>query len=216
MKIAALTFLIVTVLSTGNCRPSHLYQRTEKRTADDEVTDAQKDKEEIQKLMQQVLRWSESNESIVLLPALTDNKDSIYIGFDLNKLKVNLVKLRETGFFTNEFIENYNHIIQNLDRKLRNKEFELWFVGDLPPFKFANDINPWCLCQGYSSNDFHDIEIINLNSKSGELIWKWKKDSDWKDFKFRVIKEDNKWKISYMEGFDYKESIGKDGEIKRN
>lgn len=188
-------------------------QGIEKQSKNIEVVDIQEDKEYIQNLLQQVLEWSESKESIDLLPVLTDAKDSIYIGFDTIKLKENLLKLRETNFFTSEFIENYNQIILTLDRKLRSKEFNEWLVGDLPTFKFNNGINPWCFCQGYSSKEFGHVEIIKIDNKSGELIWKWGNNSSWRDFKFEVIKEDNKWKISYMEGFDYKESIKKDGEI---
>jgi len=212
MKNNILTFLIVTVFSVSSCVNAQNKQKTEQQTKNIEVTDVQKDKEEIQKLIQQVLNWSESKESIDLLPVLTDNKDSIYIGFDMNKLKANIKKLRESNFFTNEFIENYNQIILTLEGKLRTKEL-VWLVGDLPPFKFANGINPWCLCQGFSSEQFDAVEIIKIDSKSGELMWNWKKDTDWMDFKFSVEKENNKWKISYMQGFDYKESTKKDGEI---
>jgi hypothetical protein len=31
--------------------------------------------------------------------------------------------------------------------------------------------------------------------------------------RFRVVKEAGKWKISYLEGFDFKESTRKDGEL---
>ena len=117
-----------------------------------------------------------------------------------------LHKLRQTGFFASEFIENYDQIIGTLDRKIRNKEFDEWLVGDLPTFNFVNDISPWCLCQGFTPEDFGDIEILKINSISGEMVWKWKRGSSWNDFKFRVTREDNKWKISYMEGFDLNES----------
>lgn len=213
MKNNILTFLIVTVFSISSCVNAQNKQKTEQQTENIEVTVVQKDKEEMQKLIQQALIWSESKESIDLLPVLTDSKDSIYIGFDMDKLKENLYKLKVAGFFSAEFIENYNQIILTLDRKLRNKEYIEWLVGDLPPFKFANDIAPWCLCQGFSSEQFDDVEIIKIDSKSGELMWNWKKGTDWMDFKFSVVKEEDKWKISYMQGFDYKESTKKDGEI---
>ena len=133
----------------------------------------------------------------------------------MEKLKTNLEKLRETGFFATEFIENYNQILITLDRKLRNKEFEFesWFVGDLPIFKFANGSNPWCFCQGYSESQLNGIEIIKLNDKSGELKCKWTEGSSWIDFKFNVVKEDNKWKISYMQGFDFEEGTKSSSEI---
>ena len=203
MKYFGLITLILGLTFYGCSHNKPKTDKSEKQTEELEATEVLKNREEIQKLIRQVLIWSDSKGTIDLLPALSDKKDSAYIGFDLDKLKVNLDKLRQTGFFATEFIENYNQIILTLDRKLRNKEFEDWLVGDLPTFNFVNDINPWCLCQDFSPEDFADVEIIKINSISGELKWKWQKGSSWDDFIFRVKKEDNKWKISYLEGFDF-------------
>jgi hypothetical protein len=180
------------------------------------------DKQEIQNLIRKVLNWGESKNSINLLPTLTDSKDSIYVGFDLEKLSVNLKKLKETNFFSSGFIDNYNQIILTLDKRLRNEEFNKWLVGDLPTFGFANDIGPWCLCQDVpydKPNPWNLVEvvIINLNNEKGKLYWKWGKPElngapGWKEFtyKFDVEKENGKWKVSYLQGFDFKESIRKD------
>jgi hypothetical protein len=177
------------------------------------------DKQEIQDLIRKVLSWSESKNSINLLPALTDSRDSAYIGFDLEKLKVNLGKLKATSFFSSGFIENYNQIILTLDKGLRNNEYGKWSLGELPTFVFANDVDPWCDCQDNLSWSLVEVEIVNLNNKKGELYWKWgkaeldKSSPDWKEFryKFGVEKENGKWKISYLQGFDFKESTRKDG-----
>jgi hypothetical protein len=181
------------------------------------------DKQEIQSLIRKALNWSESKNSFDLLPALTDSKDSTYVGFDLEKLKVNLEVLKATNFFSAAFIDNYNQIILTLDKKIRNNEFEKWSVGELPTFSFANDVDPWSLCQDVPYDkpnpwDLVEVKIINLDSKKGELSWKWGKPElngspDWKDFtyKFNVEKENDKWKISYLQGFDFKASTQKDG-----
>jgi hypothetical protein len=133
-------------------------------------------------------------------------------------LKVNLEKLRAANFFSAGFIENYNQIILTLDKKFKNKEFGKWSTGELPPFSFANDVSPWCDCQDNLSWDLVEVKIINLNNEKGELYWTWGKselngDASWKAFsyKFGVEKENGKWKISYLQGFDFKESTRKDG-----
>jgi hypothetical protein len=125
----------------------------------------------------------------------------------MKRLKENLNKLEQTGFFSKDFIENYNHIIRTIDKKLRNKELEEWHIGDLPTFNFINGINPWCQCQGFSKENVGNVEIIKIDNSSGDLKWQWEKGSSWQDFIVRVVKENNKWKITYMEGFDYKECI---------
>ena len=62
------------------------------------LPDDHKDKDEIQALLRQMLKWADSKKEIDLLPALS--KDSICIGFDFGKENQNLEKLRKTGFFT--------------------------------------------------------------------------------------------------------------------
>jgi hypothetical protein len=60
---------------------------------------------EIRDLIRQTLTWADSKKSIDLTPMIADNKDSIYIGFDLKRHQDNLKKLIATGFFASEFIE---------------------------------------------------------------------------------------------------------------
>lgn len=66
--------------------------------------------------------------------------------------------------------------------------------------------------------DFIEINITNLDK--GEVDWIWGKlelntDLGWKNFsyKFRVVKENDKWRISYLQGFDFKESTRKYGQL---
>jgi hypothetical protein len=151
---------------------------------------------------------------------LTDSNDSIYLGFDLNKHKQNLQKLKETDFFANVFIDNYNQIILTLDKGIKNGDYEQWFVGDMPTFIFASGANPWCDCQDNMEWNKVEVKIKSLDDKKGELEWYWgnlgaETHESWKEFSydFSVIKENNKWKIAYMKGFDFKESTRKDGQL---
>jgi len=200
-------------------------------TKDEENEEIKTDEEEIQSLIRSALKWFDLY-LINFTPAIANKKDStydefamleesndsIYVGFNMKEHKSNLEKLKKTNFFATEFIENYNQIIQTLDKKMRNKEFRDWEFGTVfSPFEFAHNHSPWCLCQEkpYVIDLWDvDIEIIRLNDERGELKYKWGKsvlDTEpyWKDFryKFRVTKENNKWKISYMEGFDFEKGI---------
>ncbi len=165
------------------------------------------DKIEVQKLIREVLIWADSDNSIDLLPVSSGENDSIYTGFDQDKLKQNITKLTKSNLFSKEFIENYNQIISTLDQKLKNNDFEYgpWYVGDLPPFNFSSDVSPWCQCQDIMDWNLVEVEQI----KGNDFQWKWGGLSDethqsCKDFrcKFSVIQEDSIWKISYLEGFD--------------
>jgi hypothetical protein len=208
MKYLKFSALLIGLVFLG-CNPSSQKPiDTKSQTASPQIVDIQKEKNEIQVLIRQVLIWSDTCKTFELYPAISDEHDSLYIGFDMNKVNGNITILRQTGFFSKGFIEKYNQIIRTLDKKLRNKEIE-WLVGDMQTFNFNMsyiDVNPWCLCQGFSISQFDDIEIVNLNNSVGDLKFKWTQGSDWIDFKFSVVKEDNRWKISYMEGFDFKEN----------
>lgn len=159
-------------------------------------------KEQIQKLIRQVYKWHEgqkpSNNDMI-----TDNKDSIYIGFNLDQLKQDIEELKATNFFSNEFIDNYNKIYATLDKKLRNKELE-WLVGDMPPF--GNDVNPWCNCQDNPDNYWQTMKInkIAFDNNVATFTWTW---GDNFEYKVNAIKQNDNWKISYLEGFDFNEFI---------
>jgi hypothetical protein len=183
------------------------------------MANGENDTAEIQSLVRNMLIWSDSKNVIELVPAITNGKDSIYTDFDLNQLNTNLEKLKATGFFSTEFLDNYNQIILTLDKEMKDKKFAPWSTGELPPFNFANDVDPWCDCQDvpYDSPDARaliEVGVISLKDQEGDLFWKWGKlgpevSKDWRDFryKFKVKKEAGKWKISYLEGFDFKDSI---------
>jgi len=221
-KTTIILGVIVAFILVGCNRDNSTAKKKIEQVENLQQIDFSKDKEEIQNLIRQTLKWADSENSIDLLPVLT-NKDGICIGIDLNKHKSNLDKLRATGYFANEFIENYNQIILELDKKLRNNEFEQWSVNELPPFRFANDVDPWTLCQDVpydnpSPWDYVEIEVIELDNSNAQLVWKWgnlslNTDSGWKKFsyKFRTVKENGKWKIAYLQGFDFKESTQNDG-----
>ncbi len=173
---------------------------------------APKDQSEIRNLIRQTLNWADSKNSIDLLPALTDNEKRIYTGIDLNKHKENISKLIKTDLFTAKFIDNYDRIIQTIDKKLRNKDSGEWRVGELSPFSFANGVDPWTLCQDVpydKPSPRSQIEIEITNSAKGELVWKWGKPElnpspQVKSFRYkcRVAKANGKWKIDYLQGFD--------------
>jgi hypothetical protein len=110
-----------------------------------------------------------------------------------------------------------------LDKGLKNGNYDQWLVGDLPTFIFANDVDPWTICQDVpydKPNPFDFIEVNIINADKGEVDWKWGKlelnsDPGWKNFtyRFRVVKENDKWKIAYLTGFDFKESTRKDRQL---
>lgn len=181
------------------------------------ISDTTKDKQEIQKLIRNMLLWAEHGKSCPdLLPFVVNRQDSTVTGFDLGKLPGIDDSLKTTGFFSEAFIDNYNQIIRLLDKKMKDKEIAPFSTGDIPPFSFDSDADPWCNCQDvpYDKPDPYglvDVHIITLNKEKGKMYWTWGSlpkgvSPGWGTitYKFNVIKEAGKWKIAYLQGFDVK------------
>jgi hypothetical protein len=121
--------------------------------------------------------------------------------------------MTKTGFFSGEFMDNYKHLILTLDKNIKGKVYNDWLVGDLPTFGFANEVDPWCNCQEMPEDRSDPwnavvITILSLDKDKGEFTWTWANKA-WHDMKYkcRVTRENGKWKMAYMEGFDYEKGI---------
>ena len=194
-KINSLIILLITFLWSCNQANNKTASVKEEKTSSSE-----EDIEQIQNLIRQVYKWHEAQE-YSNNDMLTDSKDSIYIGFNLDQLKLDFEELKATNYFSTEFIDNYYKIFTTLDKKLRNKEFE-WLVGDVPPF--GGDVNPWCNCQDNPDNYWQTITIdkITFNNNTANFTWTWGGNFE---YKARAIKLNESWKISYLEGFNFDE-----------
>jgi len=165
------------------------------------------DKVEISELIRKLYKWEDKNQITIGQTAITDENEEKVIGFDTNKNLEFVDQLRRTNLFSEEFLSNYQRIVETLDKKIKTKEME-WFAGDIPPY--GNGANPWCNCQDepYENHwDKLEITFTEINKSEATLSWTWGQ-SDWsKDFnyKVRVKKENGKWKISYLQGFDIDE-----------
>lgn len=201
MKHIILTTLIFVFLLLS-CNPADI--KTNAVTKEKASTSAD-DKEQIQNLIRQVYKWHEaqkpSNNDMI-----TDSKDSIYIGFNLDQLKLDIEELKTIDFFSTEFIDNYYKIFTTLDSKLRNKEIE-WLVGDLPPF--GDNVNPWCNCQDNPDNYWQTMTIDQIAFESNVATFTWTWGANFQ-YKAKAIKLNDNWKISYLEGFNFDEFTRKD------
>ncbi len=162
------------------------------------------DKTQIKNLVIQVLKWHDKNGTFNGFEPIFNPNDSLAIGMDLNVLQKELDKFASTNLFDKEFIENYDKIVKTIDKKIKNKEIELW-DGDMPPYAGAD---PWCNCQDIPYDnpwDKIDVKFISIDKDNAVLTWTWG-DSDWsKDFEYKVKakKTEGIWKISYLQGFDF-------------
>lgn len=167
-----------------------------------EISNTKNDSLELQKLIRDLYQWNETKNSKPDFDPLQKEKlDSIYISLDLDIHKERLQELKETNFFAKEFTDNYNKIALTIDKKMRDKSL-VHYIGELPPF--GNGANPWCNCQDHPDGYWRNLTIKKLNIKDNQadFVWTWGNDFE---YKTKAIKENNIWKISYLEGFDFNE-----------
>lgn len=139
---------------------------------DYEIESQNNDSLELQKLVRDVYKWRETENSKPDFDVyLNDKNDTIYAGLDSKMHKERLKELSKTNLFSQEFLDNYNKIATNIDEKMKKKS-AIYYVGELPPF--GNDANPWCNCQdnpdNYSSKNLISKEIMLILSGLGATI----------------------------------------------
>lgn len=174
--------------------------------SNEEISRATNDSIGLLMLTRKLYKWHETESSQVdFAPGEANKKDSIYSGIDWNAHSKRLKELEKTNFFSREFLDNYNALARKIDKDLKNGSSQ-WLIGDLPPF--GNDANPWCNCQDNPDNYWNSITLTNIHFDNNKVTYNW----TWGDnfrYKAKARKENGTWKISYLQGFDYKEFFPK-------
>ena len=204
MKYIGLLFLIFGMTFSG-CNQKRKTTTTENELEKIETLGKPIDKKEIRELIRTLYKWEDKNSITIGQTALIDENEEKVIGFDTIKNLEFIEEFRKTKLFSEEFLSNYQKVVKTLDKKIKSKEIE-WLAGDMPPY--GNGSNPWCNCQDEPYAEYWDkieITFIEINQSKATLTWTWGQ-SEWsKDFnyKVKVKKENEKWKVSYLQGFDF-------------
>jgi hypothetical protein len=199
MKIKALTLLLITILcvSCNNSKTNTTTKNSTEKTAGN-------DKEQIEKLIKSANAWGDSKNGLSVITYYTiDEKTGICTGVDIKKHQLELKKLKNSGYFSAAFIENFNQIGLKRDQMIKTKEIPNWKPNEeIGPF---GSYSSWCNCQEGGDMKKIKIKIISLNEQEGSLSWTWSEPEYSKGFEyqFKVVKENGKWKIAYLEGFDF-------------
>ena len=172
------------------------------------------DEKEIIALVKKMYCWQESISFKGDLLFFTKAGDSVYTGVDMMKEKKQLNILSNTGIFSEGFVANHYRIATTIDSMLRIGAFgEPWRVGDLSPF--SNDTGPWCNCQDVPVDTawWNEMKFgfIDIDRTKATLRWTWIDtifDKSKSEYTIKLVKTDGKWKIDYLQGFDYEAFTG--------
>jgi len=132
--------------------------------------------------------------------------DTLWIGIDTKAHKKRMQQLKETNFFTGEFLFNYDKIAKTIDNELKSGRAK-YVVGDLPPF--GNDAVPWINAQDWPDSYWTMMEVKNIKYSGDYATFVWNfNDPDNSEnnnylYECRFKKINGGWKIDWMQGFDY-------------
>jgi hypothetical protein len=132
-------------------------------------------------------------------------RDSLLKGIDWTKNKERMEDLQKTDLFDTFFLNNLKEIAEQIDKYCK-EDNEKYQFNLYPPW--VSGANDWCNCQISPDNYWETLTISNLkdNGDSADFNWTWGNDFY---YHVKAKKTNNKWRISYLQGWDKKEHIKK-------
>ncbi|MDQ0965286.1 hypothetical protein QFZ20_000689 [Flavobacterium sp. W4I14] len=209
-ELKSLALTTITLIVLGGCNPNSKSKHTARQ--EDTVATQKKatsyslqDSIALLQLTQNLYRWNQTGDNDdYFSPVLKENNDTLYAGLDMKLHQQKLQKISEAGLFSKTFISNYNKIAMTIDAKIKDGTLQ-WKIGELPPF--GNGANLWCNCQDLPDDFLSKLHIMHLRDEKDGIFYNWA----WGDgivYNLKALKENNQWKISEMEGFDYDSFVG--------
>ncbi len=203
LKIALLLCTITFLISCkGETKPENAAD------AKTEIREADPDRQEITRLVKDMYKWHDTVKTHNAFRPFI--KDSLIVGYDRIGQSLYVMQLDNSGYFANEFMDNMAKIFNKQDELLRSGEAQ-WHEGDMPPFG-GSDVNPWCNCQDQPTEDYDKIHVVveKMTDEAAEIYWNWTgfgEDREQEHYHIRVVREKGKWKIAWMEGWDYETNV---------
>ena len=160
------------------------------------ISDRKSDSVNLRNLLIITYEWYEKNEAI--------NHNDLYTeiyGIDTLKLDSAIIEMRKTNFFSEEFLTTYKQIGQRTNQMLK-QDSTLSMVGLAFPFQ---EYDTWHGGQGWEL-DWNSLTIHNLSISADRASLKWtcSKPVETKPVEATFKKENDRWKLSYLELLDLK------------
>ena len=156
---------------------------------------------ELISLVRKLYKWHETTKMKYdgFKPLKSNKSDTLYTSIDLGENQRADEELKETGLFTDSFLNNYRKIAIRMDKELRDGS-SLWPEGELSTF--GDDSDAWCNCQDFPIDKYWTvIRLVNIKIENDTADFKWTWGDDFY-YKAQAIKAGGTWEISYLQGFD--------------
>lgn len=197
-KLSLLT--VVLLIFFAGCKKSKTNQAPLRESNVSKIVEVSNDKQLIEKLLRNLYEWKETKSKLNDFEPLEISDSESYLGLDLSKNKQRIEELKSSNLFSEKFIENYENIVASIDLSLKAKSFE-WTKGELPPFGLDAEI--WCNCQDSPDRYWQNLTVKNLKIVNNVASFSWSFENH-PDYNIKAIKENNAWKILFLEGIDEK------------
>ena len=79
-------------------------------------------KKAIRDVLVKAYKWQEANTSEVDFEPISDKKEERFIGLDYKIHQKRMASLQSTGYFSTEFLQNYDAIAKGIDIRLKSKK----------------------------------------------------------------------------------------------
>lgn len=160
---------------------------------------------ELTQLVRHVYKWRLANE-LDDFPYEVDSKSpEIFIGIDWKIYDRNIRTLESTNFFSEEFFRTHRNIALSLDSSIRKADIEWRNFEDGIPL-WSPDADDWCSCQDYPDDYWKILTITNLELEDQIASFNWTWDTGPTDYPHyypvTAKKENIKWKITWLNGFN--------------
>ncbi|GEM_PF-1463616 len=169
-----------------------------------DVDTASADSIALLQLTKRMVQWAEEEQQgSDFVPVDLKSGDSSYRQLDMEKHKERLDELRATQLFSASFIDNYNQIAKQINQKMLENKL-VWNEGELPPF--GDGASPWCNCQDRPDDYQDQLRIRHVKADGASYAYQWNMGND-VNVATKAVKEGDKWKISWIDGFDYRKMV---------
>jgi Protein of unknown function (DUF3828) len=161
------------------------------------------DSTQILQTIKAMYTWHETADTMQLgdLTLAYPNK-GFCTGIDQEATNNRIAELKATGFFADEFFDNYNRILKKIDTQIK-ADTAKYKEGDGLESDYL-DASPWCNCQDNPDKYWETLKIkdlvINGNDATVKWFWIWEKEEF--SYVVKLKKVNNAWKISSLEGFE--------------
>jgi hypothetical protein len=201
MKVSNLSIFCLIIILFVNCNG-----KTKEKVIVKEITTANQtsnDSIELTKLIREVYEWH-NTEFLEDFPyKYAEKQDSIFIGIDWVKYHENIQIFKQTNFFSDEFLKTHKNVAKTLDLSIKKADIA-WRNSNDGISLWDTNADNWCGSQDYTEKYWKTLTIdsLTVNQEKADFVWNWDKKHS-HNYKVKAKKEDGKWKISSLNGFNH-------------